>query len=222
MAKIGTPSRRETIFHQNAFWPQDGPNSRPEVPKRPEMASRRPRAGRKMGPNWLQGRPQDGPKRAPRLDETLIFEYRLCGVHSSLFSCVFKKTRLASTRRSFWASPWARNFFWGAPDGTSFSSWVPRRAQEAPRAASKTRSISKNAPRLDETPIFLQNERLVETRLVFSVPRAASKTRSSPKKAPRRDETLSLDIEKTCPPHNRSQLPRTLSKEKATTGLFRI
>ena len=132
MAKIGTPLRRETFFHQNAFWPQDGPNSLPEVAKRPEMASRRPRNGGKISPNGLQGRPQGGPKRAPRLDETLIFESCLCVVHPSLFSCVFKKTRLASTRRSFWASPWAIILFWGAPDGTSCSSWVPRRAQDAP------------------------------------------------------------------------------------------
>ena len=132
MAKIGTPLRREAFFHQNAFWPQDGPNSLPEVPKRPEMASRRRRDGRKMGPNALQGRPQGGPKRAPRLDETLIFEYCLCVVHPSLFSCVFKKTRLASTRRSFWASPWARNPLWRAPDGASFSVCAPRRTRDAP------------------------------------------------------------------------------------------
>ena len=168
MAKIGTLSRREAIFHQNAFWPQDGPNSLPEVPKRPEMASRRPRGGRKMGPNGLQGRPQGGPKRAPRLDETLIFESCLCVVHPSLFSCVFKKTRLASTRRSFWASLWARNLSWGAPDGTSFSSWVPRRAQEAPRLP--PRRVQSQKKRLASTiRIFIiQNERLVETRLVFS------------------------------------------------------
>ena len=165
MAKIGTPSRREAFVHQNAFWPQDGPNSLPEVPKRPEMASRRPRDGRKMGPNGLQGRPQGGPKRAPRLDETLIFEYCLYVVHPSLFSCVFKKTRLASTRRSFWASLWARNLSWGAPDGTSFSSWVPRRAQEAPR--------------LPPRHVQSQKRRLASTRRSFFSKMSVSSRRGS-------------------------------------------
>ena len=182
-----------------------------------------------MGPNGLQGRPQGGPKRAPRLDETLIFEYCLCVVHPSLFSCVFKKTRLASTRRSFWASLWARNLSWGAPDATSFSSWVPRRAQEAPK--------------LPPRHVQSQKRRLASTRRSFFSKMSVSSRRGSfflfPGLPPRRaqaqtrrlDETLSLDIEKTCPPHSRSYAlsswtsaiqfslrPRTVAGKPKATG----
>ena len=160
----------------------------PEVPKRPYMASRWFQDGLKMGPTWLQGQPQDGPKRAPRLDETLISEYRVCVVHSSLFSCVFKKTRLASTRRSFWASPWARNPLWRAPDGASFSFWAPRRAQDAPGPHPKRAQA--------------QKRRLASTRRSCVSTMSVSSRRGS--------FFLFLRLKTTCPPHNRSQVPGTL------------
>ena len=149
MAKIGTPSRREAIFHQNAFWPQDGPNSLPEVPKRPEMASRRPRDGRKMGPNSSK----DGPKMAQNehrvstrrsfLSIVSVLSIRRC-FHA------FSKKRASPRRGAHFGRPLGQNLSWGAPDGTSFSSWVPRRAQEAPRLPPRHVQSQKGAsPRRD-------------------------------------------------------------------------
>ena len=96
-------------------WPQDGP----------EPAARWAQTGSKDGPKTAQNEHRVSTRRS-FLSIVSVVSIRRC------FHAFSKKTRLASTRRSFWASPWARNLFWGAPDGTSFSSWVPRRAQEAP------------------------------------------------------------------------------------------
>ena len=147
MAKIGTPSRREAIFHQNARWRQDGRRRAPNGPKWRQD-------GPKMASSWAQNGSQDGPKTAQNEHRVSTRRSFLNIVYAlSIRRCfhAFSKKRTSPRRGAHFGRPLGRetlsgelstalHFHLGRPDAPKTPPGPPpRRAQAQKRRLASTR-----------------------------------------------------------------------------------